>query len=87
MSELDEYHLNLMADIRREADASGVLMVEAFFDRMTERLTEAGELEVADRAYYQSGEGGQSLRIDGYAGDLAPRHHETGKRTSTLRMR
>ena len=40
-----------MADIRREADASGILMVEAFFDRMTERLTEAGELEVADRAY------------------------------------
>jgi hypothetical protein len=74
MSELHEYHQNLMADIRREADASGVLMVEAFFDRMTERLTEAGELEVTDRAYYQSGEGGQKLRIDGYAGD--PRDSE-----------
>ena len=74
MSELHEYHQNLMADIRREADASGVLMVEAFFDRMTERLTEAGELEVADRAFYQSGEGGQKLRIDGYAGD--PRDSE-----------
>lgn len=74
MSELDEYHQNLMADIRREADASGVFPVEAFFDRMTERLTEAGELEVADRAYYQSGDGGQRLRIDGYAGD--PRDSE-----------
>ena len=74
MSDLDEYHQNLMADIRREADASGIFMVEAFFDRMTERLTEAGELEVADRAYYQSGEGGQRLRIDGYAGD--PRDSE-----------
>ena len=74
MSDLDEYHQNLMADIRREADASGIMMVEAFFDRMTERLTEAGELEVADRAYYQSGEGGQKLRIDGYAGD--PRDSE-----------
>lgn len=74
MSELDEYHQNLMADIRREADASGVFPVEAFFDRMTDRLTEAGELEVADRAYYQSGEGGQRLRIDGYAGD--PRDSE-----------
>ncbi|QOL82344.1 AIPR family protein [Pseudooceanicola spongiae] len=69
MSELQEYHKNLMADIRREADASGIFPVEAFFDRMTERLTEAGELEVADRAYYQSGEGGQRLRVDGYAGD------------------
>lgn len=74
MSDLDEYHQDLMADIRREADASGVLMVEAFFDRMAERLTEAGELETADRAYYQSGEGGQKLRIDGYAGD--PRDSE-----------
>lgn len=74
MSELDEYHQNLMADIRREADASGVFPVEAFFDRMTERLTEAGELEVADRAYYQSGEGARRLRIDGYAGD--PRDSE-----------
>lgn len=69
MNELEEYHQNLMADVRREADTSGILMVEAFFDRMTERLTEAGELETVDRAYYQNGEGGQRVRIDGYAGD------------------
>ncbi|MFO1202486.1 MAG: AIPR family protein [Tabrizicola sp.] len=74
MNDLEEYHQNLMADIRREADASGIYPVEAFFDRMSERLTEAGELEVADRAYYQSGEGGQKLRVDGYAGD--PRDSE-----------
>lgn len=69
MGELEEYHQNLMADIRREADASGILMVEAFFDRMTERLTEAGELEVADRAFHENTDGGQKIRIDGYAGD------------------
>jgi hypothetical protein len=69
MSELDDYYQELLADIRREADTSGVMMVEAFFDRMTERLTEAGELEVADRAFYQSGDGAQKVRIDGYAGD------------------
>ncbi len=69
MSQLEEYHQDLMADIRREADASGIMMVEAFFDRMTERLTEAGELDAVDRAFYQSGEGAQRLRIDGYAGD------------------
>jgi hypothetical protein len=74
MNELEEYHQNLIADIRREADTSGIFPVEAFFDRMTERLTEAGELEVADRAYFQSGDGGQKLRIDGYAGD--PRDSE-----------
>lgn len=74
MNELEEYHQSLMADIRREADTSGILMTEAFFDRMTERLTEAGELEVADRAHHQSGDGAQKLRIDGYAGD--PRESE-----------
>lgn len=69
MNPLEDYHQNLMADIRRQADASGILMVEAFFDRMTERLTESGELEAADRAYYQIGKGKEKLRIDGYAGD------------------
>lgn len=69
MNPLEDYHQNLMADIRRQADASGIFMIEAFFDSMTERLTEAGELEVADRAFYDTGKGSQRLRIDGYAGD------------------
>lgn len=69
MNELDEYYQNLMADIRREADASGILMAEAFFNRMADRLAEAGELEAADPAFYQVGDGAQKLRIDGYAGD------------------
>jgi hypothetical protein len=74
MSEIHEYHQSLMADIRREADASGVLMVEAFFDQMCSRLTEAGEFETADRAFYENGEGTQRVRIDGCAGD--PRDSE-----------
>lgn len=74
MTELDDYYESLMADIRREADVSGIMMVEAFFERMSERLTEAGELEVAHRAFYQDGEGRQRLRVDGYAGD--PRESE-----------
>lgn len=69
MNPLEDYHKDLMADIRRQADASGIMMVEAFFERMTDRLTEAGELEVADRSFYEFGEGSQRLRIDGYAGD------------------
>ncbi len=69
MSELEEYHQNLMADVRREADASGILMTEAFFDRMAERLTEAGELEAVDRAFFQDTDGGKKIRIDGYSGD------------------
>ena len=45
------------------------MTVEAFFDRMIERLTEAGEIETADRAFHLSGDGAQRLRLDGYAGD------------------
>lgn len=69
MDELEEYHQNLMADIRREADASGIFPVEAFFDRMSERLAESGEVDTVDRAYYQGGSGAGRVRIDGYAGD------------------
>lgn len=69
MSDLSDYFRELMADIRYEADVSGIMTVEAFFDRIKERLTEAGELETTDRAYYESGAGAQRLRIDGYAGD------------------
>ncbi len=69
MDELQEYHRELMADIRREADTSGILMVEAFFERMAERLAESGELEVAERAFYLTGDGAMKVRIDGYAGD------------------
>lgn len=76
MNELEKYHQNLMADIRREADASGIFPVEAFFERMTERLTEAGELDVAHPSFYcpPGLEGAQKLRIDGYSGD--PRDSE-----------
>ena len=58
-----------MADIRKDADVSGIMTVEAFFEKVKDRLTEAGELETADRAFYEFGEGKQSLRIDGYGGD------------------
>lgn len=69
MSELEEYHQSLLAEVRRDADTSGVLKVEAFFDRMADVLTEAGELETADRAFYENGDGSQRVRIDGYSGD------------------
>lgn len=69
MSELDGYFQELMADVRYDADVSGIMMVEAFFERIKVRVTEAGELETVDRAFYESGEGGKRLRIDGYGGD------------------
>ncbi|TIM46721.1 MAG: hypothetical protein E5Y55_10400 [Mesorhizobium sp.] len=69
MSDLAAYYQELMAEVRFEADVSGILTVEAFFDKVQERLTEAGELETTDRAFYESGEKGNRLRIDGYGGD------------------
>lgn len=66
---LEEYHRESLADIRRDADLSGVLMVEAFFDRMTERLCDAGEIDTADRAFFEFGSDSNRMRIDGYAGD------------------
>lgn len=69
MDDVKEYHRQLMADLRKDADVSGLMTVEAFFESVKDRLTEAGELETADRAFYEFGEGKQKLRIDGYGGD------------------
>lgn len=69
MSDLAIYHQELMTDVRYDADVSGILTVEAFFEKVKERLTESGELETADRAFHESGDGAQRLRIDGYGGD------------------
>lgn len=69
MSELSDYYRELMAEVRYDADVSGIMTVEAFFERFKERLTESGELETADRAFYESGEKGTRLRLDGYGGD------------------
>lgn len=69
MSDVAGYFQELMADVRYDADVSGIMTVEAFFEKVKDRLTEAGELETVDRAFYEFGDGGQRLRIDGYGGD------------------
>lgn len=69
MSDLAAYYQELMADVRYDADAAGILTVESFFDLVKERITEAGELETTDRAFYENGEGAYRLRMDGYGGD------------------
>ena len=52
MSELKEFHHELIADIQGDADALGLVTVEAFFEQVGELLTEAGELDGANRAYF-----------------------------------
>lgn len=69
MSELEEFHRELIADIQGDADVLGLVTVEAFFEKVGELLTEAGELDGANRAYFEGGGASNPMRIDGYGGD------------------
>ena len=53
MSDLEEFHHELIADIQGDADVLGLVTVEAFFEKIGELLTEAGELDGAKRAYFE----------------------------------
>lgn len=69
MSELKEFYHELVADIQGDADVLGLVTVEAFFEKVGELLTEAGELDGANRAYFEGGTASNPMRIDGYGGD------------------
>jgi hypothetical protein len=69
MSDLEEFHHELIADIQGDADVLGLVTVEAFFEKVGELLTEAGELDGANRAYFEGGGTSNPMRIDGYGGD------------------
>ncbi len=70
MAQLEEFHRELIADIQTDADVDGTYTTEAFFEMVGDILTEAGELDAADNAYYEgTGQNGVSLQVDGYGGD------------------
>lgn len=69
MSELLEFHRNLIADIQGDADAMGLITAEAFFEKIADLLSEAGELDEADRTYYDGKYSVHQLQVDGYGGD------------------
>lgn len=69
MIELNEFHHELIADIQGDADILGLITVEAFFEKVGDLLTEAGELEGANRAYFEGGGASNPIRVDGYGGD------------------
>jgi hypothetical protein len=64
--ELEEYHREFLQDVHRSADVDGKYAEDAFFDLFCDHLSDAGELDSADRAQYLAPRG---LRIDGYGGD------------------
>jgi hypothetical protein len=69
MPELDEFNRELIADIQGDADVFGLITVEAFFEKVADLLTEAGEIEEAHRGYYEGTYGRRKLQVDGYGGD------------------
>ena len=69
MSDLKEFHQELIADIQGDADVLGLVTVEAFFEKTADLLAEAGEIEQANRGYFEGSYGRGSLQVDGYGGD------------------
>lgn len=69
MTDLIEFHHQLIADIQGDADALGLVTVEAFFEKVGDLLTEAGEIDEASRAYFEGTYSRANLRVDGYGGD------------------
>ncbi|SLN59035.1 AIPR protein [Roseovarius gaetbuli] len=70
MSNLEEFHNGFIADIQGDADALGLYTQEAFFEKVGEILTEAGEIDQCDYAYFQGkGRRGVQLQVTGSGGD------------------
>ena len=63
---VDEFAQDFFQEIVGLSDAEGKFAEDVFFERFCEHLTEAGEIETADRAFAAPGRG---IRVDGYGGD------------------
>ncbi|EGQ8096583.1 AIPR family protein [Vibrio cholerae] len=74
MTELADFNLQFIADIQGDADALGLVTVEAFFEKIGDLLSEAGEIESANRAFHEGLYSRGPTQIDGYGGD--PRENE-----------
>ena len=66
--DITEYHEELFQEIHGLADAGGRFVEDAFFEVFTAALTDAGEIETADRVHYMAP---RRIRVDGYGGDPA----------------
>ena len=66
--DIAEYHEELFQEIHGLADADGRFVEDAFFEVFTAALTDAGEIETADRVHHIAPRG---IRVDGYGGDPA----------------
>ena len=64
---VDEFAKDFFQEILSEADAAGQFSETVFFEKFCTFLTDAGELDTADRAAYRAP--GSGIRVDGYGGD------------------
>lgn len=69
MSDLQDFHQQLIADIQGDADALGRVTAEAFFEQTGTYLTEAGETEEANWSYYVDDPISPKVQVHGYGGD------------------
>jgi hypothetical protein len=69
MEELAEYHRELLAEVQRDADAMGMITTEAFLEKVSDILDEAGEVSSLSQAYHSGKHGVKSIQVDAYAWD------------------
>jgi hypothetical protein len=69
MDDLEEFHRQFLSEVQGGADADGLIVIEMFFEKVSELLQEAGETDGSTRAYYVGNDGKNSLQVDGYGGD------------------
>ena len=65
MLNLKEFLDNLSFEVDSNAETTGALKEDSFFECFTDYLIEAGELDTADRCYFVK----KGIKIDGYGGD------------------
>lgn len=82
MEKLEEFYEELFQDVASDADAYGIYKEDAFFNRVTDYLIDAGEFDEVVRAYYRPSQGG--IRVDGYCGDPAESAGTSDAQGSTL---
>lgn len=69
MNDMSNFHRELIADIKGDADAMGLITAEAFLEKAGEILEEAGELTSLDLCYHEGRFGNKVIQIDGYSWD------------------
>ncbi len=69
MDELTDFHRELIADVQGDADAMGMITAEAFLEKVSEILDEAGEVSSLTQGYFKSKNGHKTVQVDAYAWD------------------